>query len=59
MTSLAEQLREMNEEISSKRFATVVIGRLSESYHNFLMSLNARNADDLNWENVKGFLIEE
>ena len=59
MTSLAEQLREMKEQISSKKFATVVLGSLPESYDNFLTSLNARNADDLDWENVKGLLIEE
>ena len=59
MTSLAEQLREMNEEISSKKFATVVLGSLPDSYDNFLTSLNARSADDLDWENVKGLLIEE
>ena len=55
MTSLAEQLREMNEEISPKKFATVVLGSLPESYDNFQTSLNVRNA----WENVKGLLIEE
>ena len=54
MTSLAEQLREMNEEISSKKFATVVLGSLP-----VLRSLNARSADDLDMENVKGWLIEE
>ena len=59
MTSLAEQLREINEEIPSKKFATVVLRSLPESYDNFLMSLNARNADDFDWENVKGLLIEE
>ena len=59
MTSLAEQLREMNEEISSKKFATVVLGSLPDSYDNFLTSLNARSANDLDWENVKGLLIEE
>ena len=59
MTSLAEQLREMNEEISSKKFATVVLGSLPDSYDNFLTSLNARSADDPDWENVKGLLIEE
>ena len=59
MTSFAEQLREMKEEISSKKFATVVLGSLPESYDNFLTSLNARNADDLDWENAKGLLIEE
>ena len=30
-----------------------------DSYDNFLTSLNARSADDLDWENVKGLLIEE
>ena len=59
MTSLAEQLREMNEEISSKKFATVVLGSLPNSYDNFLTSLNARGADDLDWENMKGLSIEE
>ena len=58
-TSLAEQLREINEEISSKKFATVVLGSLPDSYDNFLTSLNARSGDDLDWENVKGLLIEE
>eukprot|EP00794_Sanderia_malayensis_P004192 gene4192-4751_t len=47
MTSYAEQLRELNEEISSKKFATVILGSLPESYDNFLTSLNARNADEL------------
>ena len=28
MTTLAEQLREMNEEISKQKFATVVLGSL-------------------------------
>ena len=59
MTSLAQQLLEMNEEIPSKKFATVVLGSLPKSYDNFLTSLNARNTDDLDWENVKGLLIEE
>ena len=59
MTSLAEQLREVNEEISSKKFATVVLGSLPDSYENFFTSLNARSADDLDRENVKGWLIEE
>ena len=31
MKSLAEQLREMNEEISSKKFATVVLGSSPDS----------------------------
>ena len=59
MTSLAKQLREMKEEISSKKFATVVLRSLLESYDNFLTSLNARKADDLDWENVGGLFIEE
>ena len=32
---------------------------LPESYDNFLKSLNARNFDDLDWESVKGLLIEK
>ena len=59
ITSLAEQLREMKEEISLKNFVTVVLGSLPQSYNNFLVSLNARNTDDLDWESVKGLLIEE
>ena len=59
MTSLAEQLREMKEDISPRKFATVVLSSLPESYDNFLTSLNAQNAEDLDWENIKGLLIEE
>ena len=59
MTSLAEQLRELEEEISSRKFATVILGSLPESYENFVSSLNARTADELNWDNIKGPLIEE
>ena len=36
MTSLAKQLQEMNEEIPSKKFVTVVLGSLPKSYDNFL-----------------------
>ena len=36
-----------------------MLGSLPDSYDNFLTSLNARSADDLDWENVKGLLIEE
>ena len=35
MTSLAEQLHEMKEDISPQKFATVVLGSLPESYDNF------------------------
>ena len=59
MTSLAEQLREMKEEVSSKKFAIVMLGSLPDSYDNFLTSMNARDAEQLDWTNVKGVLIEE
>ena len=35
MTSLAEQLCEMKEDISPRKFATVVLGSLLGSYNNF------------------------
>ena len=59
MTALAEQLREMKEDISSKKFATVILGSLPESYDNFMTSLNARNAEEIEWEDIKGLLVEE
>ena len=59
MTSLAEQLCEMKEDISLQKFATVVLGSLRESYDNFLTGLNARDVEDLDWENIKGLLTEE
>ena len=59
MTSLAEQLRELEEEITSKKFETVILGSLLESYDNFVSNLNARTADELNWDDIKGPLIEE
>ena len=59
MTRIAEQLKEMKEEVSSKKFAIVILGSLPDSYDNFLTSLNARNADDLDWTSVKSLLVEE
>ena len=59
MTSLAEQLGDMKENISTRKFATVVLGSLPELYDTFLTSLNARNAEELDWDNIKGLLIEE
>ena len=59
MTRIAEQLKEMKEEVSGKKFAIVMLGSLPDSYDNFLTSLNARNADDLDWSNVKSLLVEE
>ena len=41
MTSLAEQLRELEKEISSRKFAIMILGSLPESYDNFISSLNA------------------
>ena len=59
MTSLAKQLHELKEEITLQKFATVILGSLPESYDNYISSLNATKMDELNWDNVKGLLIEE
>lgn len=59
MTQLAQNLRDLKEEISSKKFATVILGSLPSSYETFVTSLNARDADGLDWESVKGPLVEE
>ena len=48
MTSLAEQLRELKEEITSQTFTTVVLGSPPESYDNFITSLNTTKVDELN-----------
>ncbi len=56
MTSLAEQLREKKEDISSRKFAIVVLGSLPESYGSFPISLNGRNAEQVDWDSL---LIEE
>ena len=53
MTSLAEQLHELKEEITPQRFATVILGSLPESHNNFISRLNATKMDELNWDNVK------
>ena len=42
MTTLARQLRDLKEEISPKKFATVVLGSLPDSYDNFLTSLSEK-----------------
>ena len=59
MTCLAEQLREIKEGISSKKFATIVLGSLAESYDYFIPSLNARSTDSMTWNGVKELLVEE
>ena len=46
MTSLAEQLRELKEEITTQKFATIVLGSLPKSYNNFISSLNATKVDN-------------
>ena len=56
MTSLAERLRELKEDISTRKFATVVLGSLPESYDNFLTSLNARDANSFEWDDIKQVL---
>ena len=58
MTSLAKRLRELKEDISPRKFATVVHGSLPESY-NFLTGLNAGDANSFQWDNIKQVLIEE
>ena len=59
MTSLAERLRELKEDVSTKKFAIVVLGSLPDSYDLFLSSLNARDADNMDWEQIRPLLIEE
>ena len=59
MTQLAQDLKEMGKDIESKEFAVVVLGSLPSSYEMFVTSLNARGADTLDWNNIKGALIEE
>ena len=58
MTVLAEQLKEMDDEIPSK-FAVAVLGSLPESYDNFLTSMNTRDTDSLDWNSIRGALMEE
>ena len=59
MTQLAQDLREMGKDITSQEFAVVILGSLPSSYDMFVTSLNARGADDLDWESIKGALTEE
>ena len=42
ITTLAEQLREMSRDLCGKKFATVVLGSLPESYDNLISSLNTQ-----------------
>ncbi len=58
MTSLSEQLKKLKEDVSPKKFATVVLGSLPESY-DVISSFNARSSDELDWDNINGLLIED
>ena len=49
----------MKADISSKKFTIVVLGSLPESYDNFLTSLNARDADEMEGDDIKGSHVEE
>ena len=59
MTQLSARLKELDDEVSSKKFATAVLGSLPESYEHFISSLNARDAASLDWNQIKPLLIEE
>ena len=59
MQELANRLRELKEDVSERKFATTILGSLPESYDVFISSLNARSADQLNWDEIKPLLIEE
>ena len=59
MMTVAQELRELNEDISMKKFATVILGSLPPSYDNFVTSFNTQSVDNLNWDNVRGLLNEE
>ena len=59
MTSLSHRLKEMGEYVNDKKFATVLLGSLPESYDTFITSLNARDADKMSWNEIKPALVEE
>ena len=59
MTSLAQELRELGEHISAQKFAMVILGSLPSSYETYIISLNARKVEDLDWDSIKGSLQEE
>ena len=59
MTSVAQELRELKEDISEKKFATTILGALPESYESFLSGFNTVSADDITWDSVKSLLTEE
>ena len=59
MTTLAQQLRDLGEVITSRKFANTILGSLPESYETFVLTLNSREANELDWESIKGSLQEE
>ena len=59
MTAIAERLRELKDDVSQQKFAVTVLGSLPESYDNFLTSLNARDAQNMDWDDIKPLLVEE
>ena len=59
MSALAQQLRELGEEVSSQKFATAVLGSLPSSFDAFISSLNARKKEEYDWDSIKGALLEE
>ena len=59
MTELSQELRELEEDVSPKKFAVTILGALPESYSNFVTSLNTRPLTELTWDNIRGPLIEE
>ena len=52
MSALAQQLRELGEEVSSQKFATAVLGSLPSSFDGFISSLNARKKEDINQKHL-------
>ena len=52
-------MRELKDDVSPQKFAVTVLGSLPESYDVFLTSLNARDAQNMDWDNIKPLLVEE
>lgn len=59
MTKLAQESCALKEDINPRKFAMIILGSLPSSYDMFVTSLNARDADNLDWESIKGALVEE
>ena len=59
MTMYAQQLRDLDEEISPQKFGTTILSSLPPSYEHFITSLNARRVGEMHWDSIKSSLIEE